>query len=101
MNSGTTVLEDEDEEEQDSWRYMHFPGHVSDQEVEKALERKYSHVYSTFVEPVLETGEEFSVQELMNEIRPPYSEDEIQGALQYGVENKGLEYVSSDSVKKI
>lgn len=96
------VLEKDEEDEQEERSYSLTVRKASDRELEEAVERKQRHVYSTFVEPVLEQGEEKTVEEVMDEIRPPYSEEEIRGALEYGLENEGLEYVSEDgSVKKI
>lgn len=97
-----TILEDDDEDEEEEKSYSFTVREPSEEDVEEALESKFGHVYSTFVEPVLEDGEEMTVEEVADEIRPPYSEEEIRGALEYGVENEGLEYVSEEgSVKKI
>ena len=99
---GNILEKDDEEDEQEERSHYLNIGDTSDQELEDALERKQRHVYTTFVEPVLEDGGEKTVEEVMEEIRPPYSEEEIRDALEYGVENEGLEYISEDgSVKKI
>mgnify|MGYP002761595689 CR=1 FL=1 len=96
------ILEKDDEDEQEERSHYLNIGDTSDQELEDALDSKQIHVYTTFVEPVREDGGEKTVEELREEIRPPYSEEEIRDALEYCVENEGLESLSEYvSVKKI
>jgi hypothetical protein len=94
----------EDEEEDESDYVINFRPETSNEDAERERKEKAGHVYDTFVEPVLgELDDEFSPEDVRSEIRPPYSEREIKAALEYGVENEGLEYVEGSdlSVKKI
>lgn len=102
MTWNNTILDEDEDEEVEKRNYYFALGKASEEDLGKARERKHGHVYGTFVEPVLSEGEEMTVEEVKDEIRPPYSGEEVRGALKYGVENEGLEYVSGKgSVKKI
>jgi len=91
----TGILEDSEEKEGTGYS-AHFHIDSSDQKVLEARERKAQHVYKQFVEPVVEGAEEdFTVEEVASEIRPPYDSFEIRDALEYGVREQDIEYDQS------
>ena len=86
------ILNDSEEQEEAGYS-AHFYIDSSDQKVLEARERKAKHVYRQFVEPVVEDSEEdFTVEEVASEIRPPYDSFEIRDALEYGVREGEVEY---------
>lgn len=69
-----------------------YSSHVSEEDVEAARERKAEHVYESFVYPVLEDSsgrKVFQVNEVKDEIRPPYSYREVKDALEYASSETG------------
>ncbi|MFB6115923.1 MAG: hypothetical protein ABEK10_00270 [Candidatus Nanosalina sp.] len=73
---------------------------VSREEVEEARDRKAEHVYTAFVQPLLEeySGRKiFQPNEIQDDIRPPYSYREVKDALEYASgETEEIEYVEED-----
>lgn len=88
------LKEDNDEEEGQRLSYGAAHGlDPSEEKLRKARNRKAEHVYETFVRPLLEDlGEDFSEEEVHENIRPPYTEEEINRALEYGLEEGSLVY---------
>ncbi|MFB6115412.1 MAG: hypothetical protein ABEK04_03890 [Candidatus Nanohalobium sp.] len=101
--NGRGILEEDEEDEEEHGVYTaRLRSNFSQEDLEEARERKAEHVYETFVQPVLEEKEEsFTAEDIRSELRPPYSEEEVKDALEYGVEEEGLEYVEAEDVFQI
>jgi hypothetical protein len=95
--TGSGIFEEE-EEERRSYS-IHFRPKASREDAARQRHKKARHVYQTFVEPVLEEIDEtFTPEEVREEIRPPYSEKEIEAALEYAVDEEGLGYESGEEL---
>lgn len=80
----------EDEEDRSYGAAVHV--HVPEEEIEDRRQQKAKHVYKSFVKPVLRGLEtEASLQDVKEEMRPPYSAEEIEKALEYGISDSSLE----------
>lgn len=96
ITSNGLLEEEEDEDEKLSYGRAREADH-SDEKIQRAKRRKAEHVYESFVRPSIEDlGEEFSEEDVLEAVRPPYSQDEIDQALEYGIEEGELEYVEED-----
>lgn len=87
------LFEEEEDEKEEKGYSTGFRSETSPQEAERERIERTRHIYEMFVEPVIEDLEdEFTTEKVSEEIRPPYSKDEIHRSLEYGVENEGLGY---------
>lgn len=70
---------------------------VEDVDVEKRQRDRSASIYENFVSEVVDDFEEvFSVEDVVREISPPYSSDEIESTLEYAVD-EGLLVKEDDS----
>ncbi|MFB6174384.1 MAG: hypothetical protein ABEJ87_00215 [Candidatus Nanohalobium sp.] len=79
------IFGDEEEEEDEISYRLRFSPETSDEEASRERKKRSEHIYETFVKPVLKQGEDFTPEDVIERIRPPYNEDEIEAALEYGV----------------
>lgn len=90
--TGSRMFEEEEEGGGRSYS-VNFRPEASVKDAERERNGKARHVYQTFVEPVLEElDEEFTSEDVREEIRPPYNRREVEAALEYAVSEKGLGY---------
>lgn len=92
------LLEEQEDNEDEKLSYGRArEANHSDEKIQRAKRRKAEHVYESFVRPSIEDlGEEFSEEDVLEAVRPPYSQDEIDQALEYGIEEGDLEYLEDN-----
>ena len=81
--------EKHDQDEEESFGTSHgFSSVTGIENEEQQLEERNQHIYQTFISPVIheyEDGQTINIEDIQEQINPPYSEKEIEDALSHAL----------------